>query len=109
MQAIDIVGGDLLNPVHLSNGFKIVEPSHLFTVSKKCQSVAKVLGVTNSDSGKTLAVTGHVLCDGKPIIQVHSLHCSQFYTFQIAQEPQRYFCCWHGLIGTMMSTLSFPA
>ena len=88
MQAIDVVGGDLLNLVHLSNGFKIVEPSRLFKVSEKCQSVAKVLGVTNSDSGKTLAVTGHVLCDGEPIIQVHSLHRGRFYTFQIAKEPQ---------------------
>ena len=34
--------------------------------------MAKILVVTNNDNGKTAAVTGHVLRDGEPVIEVRS-------------------------------------
>jgi hypothetical protein len=70
MQAIfpDTVDGDLLKLVLLSNGFKILNPSRPFKVCDKCQSVAKVLGVRNNDSGKTVAVAGQALRNGERII-----------------------------------------
>src|SRR5712691_6923653 len=68
------VDGDLLRLVHLSNGFKIINPAHPFKVGDKCQSVAKILAVTNNDSGKSMIATGHMLHDGEAIIEV----CSSF-------------------------------
>ncbi|KAF8314904.1 hypothetical protein DL93DRAFT_2166952, partial [Clavulina sp. PMI_390] len=50
------VDGDLLKLVHLSNAFKILEPSKPFKVANKCISDAKILSATNSDSGKTVSI-----------------------------------------------------
>jgi fatty acid synthase subunit alpha, fungi type len=76
MQAIflESVDGDLLKLVRLSNGFKI-------------------LAITNNDGGKIVAVTGHALRDGEPVIKVRSsfLYRGRFSdyenTFQIVDEP----------------------
>ena len=95
MQAIfpEAVDGDLLKLVHLSNSFKILNPSRPFKVGDKCRSVAKILAVTNNDSGKTVTVTGQVLRDGEAIIEVRSsfLYRGRFSdyqnTFQIVEEP----------------------
>ena len=95
MQAIfpEAVDSDLLKLIHLSNSFKILDPSRPFKVGDKCRSVAKILAVTNNDSGKTVTMTGQVLHDGKAIIEVCSsfLYRGQFSdyenTFQIVEEP----------------------
>ena len=76
MQAIfpESVDGDLLKLVHLSNGFKVLISAcpFPFRVGDKCRSAAKILAVTNNDSVKTVTVTGHVLHNGKPLIEVRS-------------------------------------
>ncbi|KAF8753393.1 fatty acid synthase [Rhizoctonia solani] len=72
------VDGDLLKLVHLSNGFKMVE------------------GATPlwSAIGKTVKVTGFVLREGKPVIEVSSsfLYRGTFTdyqnTFEIVEEPE---------------------
>ena len=95
MQAIfpESIDGDLLRLIHLSNGFKILNSARPFKVDDKCQSVAKILAVTNNDSGKTVTVTGQVLRDGEPVIEVRSsfLYRGRFSdyenTFQIIDEP----------------------
>ncbi|KAF8312438.1 fatty acid synthase, partial [Clavulina sp. PMI_390] len=95
MRAIfpDAVDGDLLKLVHLSNAFKILEPSKPFKVGDKCTSEAQILSVTNSDSGKTVSVVGKVLRDGVPIIEVKSsfLYRGRFAdfenTFETIDEP----------------------
>ena len=95
MQAIfpESIDGDLLRLVHLSNSFKILNSARLFKVSNKCRSVAKILAITNNDSSKTVTVTGQVLRDGEPVIEVCSsaLYRGRFAdyenTFQIIDEP----------------------
>jgi fatty acid synthase subunit alpha len=95
MQAIfpESIDGDLLRLIHLSNGFKILNSARPFKVDDKCQSVPRILAVTNNDSGKTVTVTGQVLRDGEPVIEVRSsfLYRGRFSdyenTFQIIDEP----------------------
>ena len=95
MQAIfpESIDGDLLRLIHLSNGFKILNSARPFKVDDKCQSVPRILAVTNNDSGKTVTVTGQVLRDGEPVIEVPSsfLYRGRFSdyenTFQIIDEP----------------------
>jgi hypothetical protein len=93
MQAIfpESIDGDLLRLVHLSNGFKILNSACPFKVGDKCRSVAKILAVTNSDSGKTVTVTGQVLRDGGPVeVRSSFLYRGRFFdyenTFQIIDE-----------------------
>lgn len=97
MKAIfpDSVDGDLLKLVHLSNGFKILDPRP-FKVGDTCTAEAEVLSVTNSDSGKAVTVTGTVLRDRIPVIEVHSAFLHMYRgrfsdyqnTFQVTEEPE---------------------
>ncbi|CAE6460687.1 unnamed protein product [Rhizoctonia solani] len=88
------VDGDLLKLVHLSNGFKMVEGATPLLVGDVCKAEARIASVTNSDSGKTVKVTGFVLRDGKPVIEVTSsfLYRGTFTdyqnTFEIVEEPE---------------------
>ncbi|KAG8716660.1 3-oxoacyl-[acyl-carrier-protein] synthase [Ceratobasidium sp. 394] len=88
------VDGDLLKLVHLSNGFKMVEGASPLHVGDVCKAEARIASVTNSDSGKTVKVTGFVLRDGKPVIEVTSafLYRGAFSdyqnTFEIVEEPE---------------------
>ncbi|CUA68512.1 fatty acid synthase subunit beta, fungi type [Rhizoctonia solani] len=88
------VDGDLLKLVHLSNGFKMVEGATPLLVGDVCKAEARIASVTNSDSGKTVKVTGFVLRDGKPVIEVTSsfLYRGAFTdyqnTFEIVEEPE---------------------
>ncbi|KAI9439787.1 fatty acid synthase [Lactarius indigo] len=87
------IDGDLLKLVHLSNGFKIVPGAKPLKAGDVCRAEAKVTAVVNGDSGKTVRVTGHVLCEGKPVIQVQSafLYRGRFTdyenTFETIDEP----------------------
>jgi hypothetical protein len=74
MQAIflESVDGDLLKLVHLSNDFKVLNPTHPFRVGDKRRSTAKILAVTDNESGKTATVTDRALRDGEPVIEVRS-------------------------------------
>lgn len=78
--------------VHLWNGFKILNSARPFRVGNKYRSAAQILVVTNNDSGKTVTVTGHVLRNDEPVIEVRSsfLYRGRFSdedTFQILDEP----------------------
>ncbi|QRW18188.1 fatty acid synthase subunit beta [Rhizoctonia solani] len=88
------VDGDLLKLVHLSNGFKMVEGATPLLVGDVCKAEARIASVINSDSGKTVKVTGFVLREGKPVIEVSSsfLYRGTFTdyqnTFEIVEEPE---------------------
>ncbi|QRV90063.1 fatty acid synthase subunit beta [Ceratobasidium sp. AG-Ba] len=88
------VDGDLLKLVHLSNGFKMVEGASPLLVGDVCKAEAHIASVINSDSGKTVKVTGYVTRDGKPVIEVSSsfLYRGAFTdyqnTFEIVEEPE---------------------
>jgi fatty acid synthase subunit alpha, fungi type/fatty acid synthase subunit beta, fungi type len=94
MQAIfpDAVNGDLLKLVHLSNGFRMIPGARGLRVGDICRAEAKVISVTNSDSGKTVKVKGIVLRDGEPVIEVTSafLYRGRFLdyanTFELVDE-----------------------
>lgn len=87
------IDGDLLKLVHLSNGFKVVPGAKPLKAGDVCRAEAKVVAVVNGDSGKTVRVTGHVLCEGKPVIEVQSafLYRGRFTdyenTFETIDEP----------------------
>jgi fatty acid synthase subunit alpha, fungi type len=87
------IDGDLLKLVHLSNGFKVVPGSKPLKAGDVCRAEAKVVAVVNGDSGKKVRVAGHVLCKGKPVIEVQSafLYRGRFTdyedTFEIVDEP----------------------
>jgi len=66
------IDGDLLKLVHLSNGFKVVPGSRPLKAGDICRAEARVVAVVNGDSGKTVRVSGHVLCEGDPVIEVQS-------------------------------------
>jgi acyl dehydratase len=66
------IDGDLLKLVHLSNGFKVIPGSRPLKAGDVCRAEARVVAVVNSDSGKTVRVSGHILCEGNPVIEVQS-------------------------------------
>lgn len=66
------IDGDLLNLVHLSNGFRYVEGAEPLRAGDVCSAEARVVSVINSDSGKTAKVKGFVLRKGEPVIEVTS-------------------------------------
>lgn len=88
------VDGDLLKLVHLSNGFRMVEGATPLHAGDVCHAEARIVSVINSDSGKTVKVTGFVLRDDKPVIEVTSsfLYRGTFIdyqnTFEIVDEPE---------------------
>ena len=74
MKAIfpETIDGDLLKLVHLSNGFRMIGGAKPLVVGDVCHSEAQVAAVINNDSGKVVKVKGHVIRDGKPVIEVVS-------------------------------------
>ncbi len=66
------IDGDLLKLVHLSNGFKMIPGSKLLKAGDVCRAEARVVAVVNGDSGKTVRVSGHVMCEGNPVMEVQS-------------------------------------
>ncbi|KAH8117927.1 fatty acid synthase [Phellopilus nigrolimitatus] len=87
------IDGDLLKLVHMSNGFRMVDGQKPLQVGDVCHSEAQVVAVINNDSGKIVKVKGHVLREGKPVIEVSSsfLYRGRFTdfwnTFEIIEEP----------------------
>ncbi|RXK40211.1 hypothetical protein M231_02485 [Tremella mesenterica] len=86
------IDGDLLNLVHLSNGFRMMDGVTPLRAGDRCSAEARVAAVIISDSGKTVTVKGYVLRGGEPVIEVTSsfLYRGQFKdfenTFQIIDE-----------------------
>ena len=89
-QSID---GDLLNLVHLSNGFRMLDGASPLHVGDVVKTEAKIASVINTDAGKAVKVIGNILHEGKPVIEVTSsfLYRGRFTdyenTFEIVQEP----------------------
>ncbi|CAK5268309.1 unnamed protein product [Mycena citricolor] len=87
------IDGDLLKLVHLSNGFKMVDGAAPLKVGDVCKAEANIVSVTNTDPGKVVKVKGHVIRDGKPVIEVVSafLYRGRFSdyenTFETTEEP----------------------
>jgi hypothetical protein len=87
------IDGDLLNLVHLSNGFRMVEGVEPLRAGDICKAEAHITSVINSDAGKVVKVSGCILRDSKPVIEVTSsfLYRGRFTdyenTFEITAEP----------------------
>jgi len=78
------IDGDLLKLVHLSNGFRVLDNVEPLRAGDVCSAEARVVSVTNSDSGKTAKVKGFVLRQGVPVIEVTSsfLYRGRFTDFE---------------------------
>lgn len=78
------IDGDLLKLVHLSNGFRMIDGASPLRVGDKCFSEARIVSVINANEGKTVKVKGHVICKGKPVIEVISafLYRGRFSDFE---------------------------
>jgi fatty acid synthase subunit alpha len=87
------IDGDLLKLVHLSNVFKVIPGSRPLKAGDVCRAEARVVAIVNSDSGKTVRVSGRVLCEDNPVIEVQSafLFRGRFTdyenTFETIDEP----------------------
>jgi fatty acid synthase subunit beta len=62
------IDADIINLVHLSNGFRMIEGVAPLRAGDSCSSEARVVSVINSDTGKTVKVKGYVLRAGEPVI-----------------------------------------
>ncbi|OMJ21424.1 Fatty acid synthase subunit alpha [Smittium culicis] len=86
------INGDLLNLVHLSNGFKMVEGAKPFESGDIVDSQVRIDQIVNSDSGKTLVVTGSLSRKGVKVMEIKSsfLYRGSFTdyknTFQFTRE-----------------------
>ena len=74
-----MIDGDLLKLVHLSNSFRMLNGQRPLSVGDVCKAEAHIAVVINNDSRKVVKVKGHVLRDGKAVIEVVSsfLYCGQ--------------------------------
>lgn len=63
---------DLLRLVHLSNSFKVTDASRPLRVGDEVFSKASIESIRISETGKTVAVKGVVVRDGKSVIEVVS-------------------------------------
>ncbi|KAF9643908.1 hypothetical protein BDM02DRAFT_3219125 [Thelephora ganbajun] len=85
--------GDLLNLVHLSNGFRMSDGASPLHVGDVVTNEAKVAFVINTDAGKAVKATGYIVHERKPVTEATSsfLHHGRFTdyenTFEIVQEP----------------------
>jgi hypothetical protein len=62
-QSID---GDLLNLVHLSNGFRMLDGASPLHVGDVVTTEAKIASVINTDAGKAVKVIGNIIHEGSP-------------------------------------------
>ncbi|KAJ1846085.1 fatty acid synthase alpha subunit Lsd1, partial [Coemansia sp. RSA 2708] len=65
-----IVDGDVLNLVHMSNGFRMVDGAEPLQAGDVVESRARIVEVTNEETGKRSRIRGHVYRDGKPVVEV---------------------------------------
>ncbi|KAJ1953090.1 fatty acid synthase alpha subunit Lsd1, partial [Dipsacomyces acuminosporus] len=65
-----LVDGDVLNLVHMSNGFRIIDGAEPLKAGDVVDSKAKIVEVTNEETGKRSRVKGYVYRDGKPIVEI---------------------------------------
>ncbi|KAI9223673.1 hypothetical protein BC828DRAFT_410490 [Blastocladiella britannica] len=69
-----LVDGDLLKLVHLSNNFKVLSPGSLVYAGDAIETTAEVVSMTNSPTGKRIAVRGTLTraSDGVALVEVTS-------------------------------------
>ncbi|KAI9138416.1 fatty acid synthase [Paraphysoderma sedebokerense] len=67
-----VVDGDLLKLVHLSNGFRLLDQTRLLQESDICETVAEVVSIRNSDSGKAVKVKAVIHVESRPVMEVLS-------------------------------------
>ncbi|KAJ2001606.1 fatty acid synthase alpha subunit Lsd1, partial [Coemansia thaxteri] len=65
-----IVDGDVLNLVHMSNGFRILDGAEPLRAGDVVESKAKIVEVTNEETGKRSRIKGYVYRNGKPVVEV---------------------------------------
>ncbi|PIA16745.1 fatty acid synthase [Coemansia reversa NRRL 1564] len=65
-----IVDGDVLNLVHMSNGFRMVDGAESLRAGDVVESRAKIVEVTIEETGKRSRIRGHIFRDGKPVVEV---------------------------------------
>ncbi|KAJ2398450.1 fatty acid synthase alpha subunit Lsd1 [Coemansia sp. RSA 2603] len=65
-----IVDGDVLNLVHMSNGFRMVDGAEPLKAGDVVESKAKIVEVTIEETGKRSRIKGHVYRDGKPVVEI---------------------------------------
>ncbi|KAI9736207.1 MAG: beta subunit of fatty acid synthetase [Cirrosporium novae-zelandiae] len=66
------IDGDLLQLVHLSNGFRMVPGASPFKKGDVLDTSAQINAIVNQDSGKMVEVCGTIRRDNKPIMEVTS-------------------------------------
>lgn len=64
------IDGDLLNLVHLSNGFRMVDGAEPLHAGDVCKAEASIASVINSTAGKAVKVTGYIIRDSKRVVEV---------------------------------------
>ncbi|KAF9642185.1 hypothetical protein BDM02DRAFT_3245230 [Thelephora ganbajun] len=85
--------GNLLNLVHLSNGFHMSDGASPLHVGDVVTNEVKVTFVISTDTGKAVKATGYIVHERKPVTEATSsfLYHGQFTdyknTFEIVQEP----------------------
>lgn len=78
--------------VHLSNGFRLLPGVRLLQVGDICRAEARIISVTNSDSGKAVKVKGTVIRGEEHVMEVTSSFLYRgrftdyFNTFEIIEE-----------------------
>ncbi|KAJ2162492.1 fatty acid synthase alpha subunit Lsd1 [Coemansia sp. RSA 552] len=65
-----IVDGDVLNLVHMSNGFRMVDGAEPLRAGDVVDSCARIVEVTNEETGKRSRIRGHVMRNGQPVVEV---------------------------------------
>ncbi|KAI0077780.1 fatty acid synthase [Panus rudis PR-1116 ss-1] len=87
------IDGDLLKLVHLSNGFRLLEGATPLKAGDVCKAEGRIVSVINTDAGKAVKVKGHIIRDGKRVVEVVSsfLYRGRFTdfenTFALIEEP----------------------
>jgi len=71
------IDGDLLKLLHLSNGFSYLPGAPVLKVGDRVTSTSRITSVTNSDSGKTVSVSGTIFLlsstsERTPVMEVKS-------------------------------------
>ncbi|KAJ2829133.1 fatty acid synthase alpha subunit Lsd1, partial [Coemansia sp. 'formosensis'] len=77
--------GDLTSLVHVSNGFRTLSGAPPMRVGQQLSSEAWLSEVVDSDSGRTVVVTGHVISDGLQVIEIST-------TFLFRKAKPNYEC-----------------
>ncbi|KAF1805804.1 fatty acid synthase [Mucor lusitanicus] len=79
-----IADGDLLRLVHLGISFRMMDGADLLKVGDVVDTLAKINGIVNTQSGKMIEVKGMIVRDGKPVMEVtsQSLYRGKFTDFE---------------------------